>query len=113
MTGRTLLDKLWERHEITRDELAHRFSGSIAILCMRAPTMRFASWPRETCRWPGLTFGVVDRYAPTRQRSHIEDPAPKRMIEMLSDNTDRHGSCVSGWTTRVRALCMSLGRNRV
>jgi homoaconitase/3-isopropylmalate dehydratase large subunit len=50
---------------------------------------------------PGLTFGVVDHYAPTRAAR--ARPAIARMIDTLERNTAPTASPVSGWTTRGRA----------
>ncbi len=90
----TLLDKLWNAHEIYRSEdgasllwvdrhLVHEGSHhAFAKLKVRgAPVSE-----------PNLTFGVVDHYAPTRRGSlsigKNEDPSIARMIQTLRDNAN-------------------------
>ncbi|SDI27407.1 3-isopropylmalate dehydratase large subunit [Lutimaribacter saemankumensis] len=93
MTGRTLLDKLWESHEVLRRDdgasllwvdrhLVHEGSHhAFAKLAARgAPVAE-----------PELTFAVVDHYAPTRARDHIESADIRRMIETLNANATTHG----------------------
>lgn len=87
----TLLDKLWNAHEILRrddgtsllwvdrhlvHEGSHHAFGKLAARHM-------------TVAEPALTFGVVDHYAPTR----AGDVAPdvRRMIKMLGDNAHAAG----------------------
>ncbi len=93
MTGRTLLDKLWDSHEVLRRDdgasllwvdrhLVHEGSHhAFAKLAARgAPVAE-----------PELTFAVVDHYAPTRARDHIESADIRRMIETLNANATTHG----------------------
>lgn len=91
--ARTLLDKLWNAHEVLIREdgtsllwvdrhLVHEGSHhAFAKLAAREGDM-FA---------PDLTFAVVDHYAPTRGRTKIEDPQISRMIETLRGNAAAHG----------------------
>jgi 3-isopropylmalate/(R)-2-methylmalate dehydratase large subunit len=91
--ARTLLDKLWNAHEVLIREdgtsllwvdrhLVHEGSHhAFAKLAAREGDM-FA---------PDLTFAVVDHYAPTRGRTKIEDPQISRMIETLRGNSAAHG----------------------
>jgi len=89
----SLLQKLWAGHEIERAEngaslmwvdrhLVHEGShhafGKLAARQM--PVAR-----------PDLTFGVVDHYAPTRDRAQLDDPQIKRMIRTLETNATTHG----------------------
>ena len=88
-----LLQKLWASHEIERAEngaslmwvdrhLVHEGShhafGKLAARQM--PVAR-----------PDLTFGVVDHYAPTRDRAQIDDQQIARMIRTLETNAATHG----------------------
>ena len=91
MTQRTLLDKLWESHEILRrpdgasllwvdrhlvHEGSHHAFGKIAERGLNVAE-------------PDLTFGVADHYAPTRPGNSTE--AIDRMVTTLGKNTTRHG----------------------
>ena len=40
---------------------------------------------------PELTFGVVDHYAPTRDRNDIKAPDIRRLIDQLLENCKKHG----------------------
>ena len=88
---RTLLDKLWDDHEVLRRDdgasllwvdrhLVHEGSHH-AFAKLKARGGRVAE--------PGLTYGVVDHYAPTRGTA--ASPAIARMIQTLERNTDAHG----------------------
>lgn len=91
---RTLLDKLWSRHEITVradgasllwvdrhlvHEGSHHAFGNLADRGLPVA-------------YPGLTFAIVDHYAPTRDRDRdrIEDADKRRMIETLERNAERN-----------------------
>lgn len=91
MTPRTMLDKLWDSHEIlTREDGAsllwvdrhfvhegsHHAFAKIAERGMKV-------------RHPELTFGVADHYVPTHGTAASPDIA--RMIRTLTENTARHG----------------------
>ncbi len=91
--SRSLFEKLWSAHEILqRDDgasllwvdrhLVHEGSHH-AFAKLAARDLPVAA--------PDLTIGVVDHYAPTRDRRHIADPTIARMIRTLEDNTARHG----------------------
>lgn len=90
---RTLLDKLWDSHEILRRadgvsllwvdrHLVHEGSHhAFAKLAARGlPVVE-----------SDLTFAVVDHYAPTRARETITDPQIARMIDTLRRNSAVHG----------------------
>ena len=88
----TLLDRLWATHEIMRrndgmsllwvdrhlvHEGSHHAFGKLAA--------RVASVSEPT-----LTFGVVDHYAPTRDRDEAMAPDIVRMISTLKQNAAAH-----------------------
>jgi 3-isopropylmalate/(R)-2-methylmalate dehydratase large subunit len=91
MTARTLLDKLWQAHEVLRREdgasllwvdrhLVHEGSHhAFAKLAVRGLSVAE----------PGLTYGVADHYAPTR--GGPASPAIARMIDTLEANCAAHG----------------------
>jgi 3-isopropylmalate/(R)-2-methylmalate dehydratase large subunit len=86
---RTLIDKLWAAHEITRREDGaallwvdrhYVHEGSFhAFSQMKARGRAIAE--------PGLTFGVADHYVPTRGRAAgIADPEIAAMVRNLETN---------------------------
>lgn len=89
----TLLDKLWQAHEVLQREdgvsllwvdrhLVHEGSHhAFAKLAARGASVAV----------PSQTFAVVDHYAPTRGRSRIADPQIARMIDTLRQNATDHG----------------------
>ncbi len=90
---RTLFDKLWAAHEVLRREdgmsllwvdrhLVHEGSHH-AFRKLAARDLPVAR--------PDLTFGVVDHYAPTRDRARLPDPAIAGMIDTLTANCAGHG----------------------
>ena len=91
----TLLDRLWDAHEVACDadgtsllwidrHLIHEGSHH-AFAALEARGLPVAE--------PGLTFGVVDHYAPTR--GDAPDDA-RRMIERLERNAAAHGVTLFG-----------------
>ncbi|MEX0338152.1 MAG: 3-isopropylmalate dehydratase large subunit, partial [Arenibacterium sp.] len=107
----TLLDKLWSAHEILRRDdgvsllwvdrhLVHEGSHH-AFAKLKARGSKVAE--------PGLTFGVVDHYAPTRLRDAIRDPAIARMIRTLEDNTAEHGIHLFGLNAPEQGIVHVIG----
>ena len=90
---RTLLDKLWDTHEIVQ-----RHDGTSLLwvdrhLVHEGSHHAFAKLATRNTpvAEPSLTFGVADHYVPTRNRLHIEDATIARMINTLQANTLHHG----------------------
>ncbi len=90
---RTLLDKLWEAHEITRREDGASLLWVDRHLVHEGSHHAFAKLDSLGLKVaePGLTFAIVDHYAPTRDRNTLEDPRIRHMITTLERNADRHG----------------------
>jgi 3-isopropylmalate/(R)-2-methylmalate dehydratase large subunit len=90
MSGsRTLIDKLWRAHEITRRE------DGAALLWVDRHYVHEGSFHAfsqmksrgRTVAEPRLTFGVADHYVPTRGRaSGIADPEIAAMVRNLEGN---------------------------
>ncbi len=91
MTARTLLDKLWMSHEIIRRDDGASLLWVDRHLVHEGSHHAFAKLEARGAgvAEPGLTFGVVDHYAPTRGRP--ERPEIARMIATLERNTAAHG----------------------
>ncbi|MFT7594161.1 MAG: 3-isopropylmalate/(R)-2-methylmalate dehydratase large subunit [Paracoccaceae bacterium] len=107
----TLLDKLWNAHEIHRRDdgmsllwvdrhLVHEGSHH-AFAKLAARQMPVAE--------PGLTFAVVDHYAPTKARDHIIDPQIARMIDTLEQNAKAHGIHLFGLQDKTQGIVHVIG----
>ncbi|MCA0962140.1 3-isopropylmalate dehydratase large subunit [Salipiger bermudensis] len=88
----TLLDKLWSAHEI-KAEHGQSLLWVDRHLVHEGSHHAFAKLAERGLEVsePGLTFGVADHYAPTRNRDRIEDPQVAVMLERLEANCSRHG----------------------
>ena len=91
MTARTLLDKLWDTHEITRRDDGTSLLWVDRHLVHEGSHHAFAKLADRglAVAQPGLTFGVADHYVPTRGAPAT--PAIARMIKTLATNTKAHG----------------------
>lgn len=91
MTGRRLLDKLWESHEILCREDGTSLLWVDRHLVHEGSHHAFAKIAERgvPVAEPRLTFGVADHYAPTRGGPATQ--AIARMIDTLAENTQRHG----------------------
>lgn len=92
-TPKTLLDRLWSAHEIER-----RADGTSLLwvdrhLVHEGSHHAFSNLAERGLgvAEPSLTFGVVDHYAPTRNRGQDMAPQIARMIRTLRDNAAKHG----------------------
>ncbi|EDQ32848.1 3-isopropylmalate dehydratase, large subunit [Hoeflea phototrophica DFL-43] len=111
MTSRTLFEKLWSAHEITRRadgasllwvdrHLVHEGSHhAFARLAARGGTLAE----------PALTFAVVDHYAPTRSRQSLPQGDIQRMIATLEDNARAHGVRLFGLNDPEQGIVHVLG----
>ncbi len=93
MTARTLLDKLWDAHEILRRADGMSLLWVDRHLVHEGSHHGFAKLAARglPLAAPELTFAVVDHYAPTKNRDAIADPAIARMIDTLRQNAAQHG----------------------
>ncbi len=91
MTARTLLEKLWADHEILQRDDGTSLLWVDRHLVHEGSHHAFAKIAERNLpvAEPGLTFGVVDHYAPARGRPSTD--AVARMIATLEDNTTAHG----------------------
>ena len=91
--ARTLFDKLWEAHQVLRREDGACLLWVDRHLVHEGSHHAFAKLAERglPVAEPALTIGVVDHYAPTRNRDRIADPDIARMIRTLEENTARHG----------------------
>lgn len=92
MSGpRTLLDKLWDAHEVLRREDGTSLLWVDRHLVHEGSHHAFAKLAERgmPVAEPGLTFAVVDHYAPTRAGEVAPDI--RRMIKTLGENARTHG----------------------
>lgn len=89
----TLLDKLWDAHEVFQREDGTSLLWVDRHLVHEGSHHAFAKLDNRNAQIsePDLTFAVVDHYAPTRNRAHIVDPQITRMIDTLRKNARAHG----------------------
>jgi 3-isopropylmalate/(R)-2-methylmalate dehydratase large subunit len=91
--AQTLIDKLWDAHEIVRRE-----DGDSLLWVDRhfVHEGSFHAFSRLAERGaavaePGLTFGVADHYVPTRApRDKIGNPEIARMVRQMDENAAKH-----------------------
>jgi len=90
---RTLLDRLWTAHEIHRREDGVSLLWVDRHLFHEGSHHAFAGLAERGLDVfaPDLTFGVVDHYAPTRDRGRIADPKIAWMIDTVRRNAAAHG----------------------
>jgi len=90
---RTLLDKLWDAHEIVRREDGASLLWVDRHLVHEGSHHAFAKIAARglPVAEPDLTIAVVDHYAPTRDRAAIADKQIARMIGTLERNAKDHG----------------------
>ena len=92
--NRTLIDKLWEAHEITLREDGTSLIWIDRHLLHEGSYLSFDLVAGLGARiaHPELTFGVADHYVPTRRRSAgVTNPDVAHMPRQLEDNTRKAG----------------------
>jgi 3-isopropylmalate/(R)-2-methylmalate dehydratase large subunit len=87
----TLLDKLWDAHEILQREDGTSLLWVDRHLVHEGSHHAFAKLAEkgQPVAQPALTFGVVDHYAPTRDGEVAPDI--RRMMATLAENARTHG----------------------
>ena len=90
---RTLLDKLWDAHEILRRDDGASLLWVDRHLVHEGSHHAFAKIGQKQIRVkePSLTFGVLDHYVPTNRVGIQIDPSIPRMMQTLRDNAAMHG----------------------
>src|SRR6202047_5248673 len=90
----TIIDKLWNAHEILRRDDGESLLWVDRHYVHEGSFHAFAKLAERgvAVAEPGLTFGVADHYVPTRgTRNHIANPEIARMVRQVEDNTKKHG----------------------
>ncbi len=110
-SAQTLLDKLWARHEIRLREDGTSLLWVDRHLVHEGSHHGFAKLAARglPVAEPGLTFAVVDHYAPVRNRDSIGDPDIARMIRTLEENAAHHGLRLFGLRDPAQGIVHVLG----
>ena len=94
MSGKTLYEKIWEKHLVEQEE------GKPAIIYIDLHLLHEVTSPQafEGLRLAGrkvrrtnLSFATVDHNVPTKDRYNIKDPISKKQIETLEKNCEEFG----------------------
>lgn len=91
-TSLTLFEKIWRQHVIATDagldllwvDRHYVHEGSFHAFDKLASS-------GQSLAHPELTFGIADHYVPSDLASLDDDPEVAGMIQLLQDNTGRHG----------------------
>ena len=90
----TIIDKLWDAHEILRRDDGKSLLWVDRHYVHEGSFHAFGKLAERGAKVaePGLTFGVADHYVPTRgSRRHIANPEIARMVRQVEENTATHG----------------------
>lgn len=99
MAGKTLFDKVWEAHEICRDEEGQSLLWVDRHLAHEGSFHAFNKLAERNLpvRHPELTVGIADHYVPTISRNLIAvQPKVRSVIEQLVENTRKHNVTLIG-----------------
>ena len=94
---RTLFDKIWDTHEITRNDDGDSLLYVDRCLIHEGSRHSFDKMARTGQRVarPDQVYAFSDHYVPTLGRARgidgVADPAIRGMIELLADNATEHG----------------------
>ena len=91
---RTIIDKLWDAHEILRRDDGESLLWVDRHFVHEGSFHAFGKLAERGAKVaePGLTFAVADHYVPTRGSRHaIANPEIARMVRQVEDNTAKHG----------------------
>ena len=95
---KTLFDKLWDSHAIVTREDGQTLVWVDRHFVHEGSFHAFDKLKQRGARVarPDLTFGIADHYVPTRRVASVADPAIRRMIEQLRDNTSANDVLLFG-----------------
>lgn len=91
MAGKTLYEKIWEKHLVDQEE------GKPSIIYIDLHLLHEVTSPQafeglrlagRNVRRPNLSFATMDHNVPTKDRYNITDPISKKQIETLEKNCD-------------------------
>ncbi|WP_222435007.1 3-isopropylmalate dehydratase large subunit [Falsiphaeobacter marinintestinus] len=107
----TLLDKLWSAHEILRRDDGSSLLWVDRHLVHEGSHHGFAKIAARglAVAEPSLTIAVVDHYAPTHDRDHIENAQIAGMIDTLERNAKAHDIRIFGLNSPYQGIVHVLG----
>ncbi len=107
----TLLDKLWDAHEILRRDDGASLLWVDRHLVHEGSHHAFAKIGQKQIRVkePNLTFGVLDHYVPTNRVGIQIDPSIPRMMQTLRDNAAMHGFKLFDMTHQNQGIVHVIG----
>ncbi|PAM91397.1 isopropylmalate isomerase, partial [Flavobacterium sp. IR1] len=94
MTPKTIIEKIWDQHEVIKEE------GKPSLLYIDLHMVHEVTSPQafeglrlnnRKVRRPDLTFATMDHNVPTVDRYNITDQIAKTQIETLQKNCDEFG----------------------
>ncbi|MBB5320934.1 3-isopropylmalate dehydratase large subunit [Marinobacter oulmenensis] len=94
MAGKTLFDKVWQAHEVCRNDEGQSLLWVDRHLAHEGSFHAFNKLAERDMpvRHPECTIGIADHYVPTNARNLIAvQPKVRSVIEQLVDNTRKHG----------------------
>jgi 3-isopropylmalate/(R)-2-methylmalate dehydratase large subunit len=108
---RTLLDKLWDAHEILCRDDGASLLWVDRHLVHEGSHHAFAKIGQKQIRVkePNLTFGVLDHYVPTNRVGIQIDPSIPRMMQTLRDNAAMHGFKLFDMTHQNQGIVHVIG----
>lgn len=112
MSGKTLYEKIWEKHLVEQEE------GKPAIIYIDLHLLHEVTSPQafEGLRLAGrkvrrtnLSFATVDHNVPTKDRYNIKDPISKKQIETLEKNCEEFGVELFGLDSQDQGIVHVIG----
>ncbi|MDO5707855.1 MAG: 3-isopropylmalate dehydratase large subunit [Andreesenia angusta] len=111
MSGKTLYEKIWDKHlvESTEDQnliyidlhLLHEVTSPQAFEGLRMHGRKV--------RRPEYTYATVDHNVPTKDRYNIEDPISKKQIDTLTSNCEEFGVNFYGLDSEDQGIVHVIG----
>lgn len=94
MAGKTLYQKIWEKHLVyTKEDKQSLIYIDLHLLHEVTSPQAFEGlrMSGRKVRRPNLTFATMDHNVPTKDRFNIEDPISKQQMDTLSNNCKEFG----------------------
>lgn len=115
MSGKSIFDKLWERHVVTGEE------GEPQLMYVDQHYIHEVTSPQafqglrdagRKVRRPDLTFGTTDHNVPTVDIFNIRDLVSKNQIDTLARNVKDFGIDAATHGTERQGIVHMVSRNR-
>lgn len=112
MEGKTLYEKIWDKHLVCQEE------GKPSIIYIDLHLLHEVTSPQafeglrlagRQVRRPNLSFATMDHNVPTKDRYNIEDPISKKQIETLEKNCNEFGVTLFGLDSPDQGIVHVIG----